>query len=70
MVLNTHSFIRSISIVTGKDMSVFIDQWVRTGGHSRFGMEFVFNRKRNTVEMKINQDAAVQVRSNQSFNQA
>jgi hypothetical protein len=33
-------------MVTGKDMNVFIDQWVRTGGHAHFQMQFVFNRKR------------------------
>ncbi len=46
MVVNTVSFARSIFTVTGKDMEVFIDQWVRTGGHARFTMDFVFNRKR------------------------
>ena len=35
-----------------------MDQWVRTGGHARFRMEFVFNRKRNTVEMVIYQQEA------------
>ncbi len=46
MVINTASFTRSIFMVTGKDMDVFMDQWVRTGGHARFTMEFIFNRKR------------------------
>ena len=31
---------------------------VRTGGHAKFHMEFVFNRKRNTVEMVLKQDEA------------
>merc|ERR1719391_1882204 len=39
-------------------MSVFMDQWVRMGGHARFSLKFIFNRKRNTVELEINQDAA------------
>jgi transcription initiation factor TFIID subunit 2 len=39
-------------------MAVFMDQWVRMGGHAKFFMKFVFNRKRNTVELEINQDAA------------
>ena len=47
MVINTHSFAKAIFTVTGKDMTVFIDQWIRTGGHARFSMEFVFNRKRS-----------------------
>ena len=46
MVINTHSFAKAIFTVTGKDMEVFFDQWIRTGGHARFSMEFVFNRKR------------------------
>lgn len=60
MVLNTSTFSKSIFMVTGKDMNVFFDQWIRSGGHARFHMEFVFNMKRNTVEMQINQDAASQ----------
>lgn len=39
-------------------MTVFVDQWVRMGGHAKFVLKFVFNRKRNTVELEINQDAA------------
>jgi transcription initiation factor TFIID subunit 2 len=31
MVINTLSFTHSISLVTGKDMGVFMDQWVRQG---------------------------------------
>ena len=46
MVINTDSFKKSIFTVTGKDMGVFIDQWIRTGGHAKFNMEFIFNRKR------------------------
>ena len=58
MIISTLSFTKSIFTVTGKDMGVFMDQWVRQGGHARFQMQFVYNRKRNTVEMQINQDAA------------
>ena len=55
--------------MTGKDMGVFMDQWVRTGGHARFHMEFVFNRKRNTVEMVITQqEAENNVRGNNPSN--
>ena len=58
MIISTLSFTKTIFLVTGKDMGVFMDQWVRTGGHARFHMEFVFNRKRNTVEMVITQQEA------------
>lgn len=46
MVISTASFTKSIFVVSGKDMDVFMDHWVRTGGHARFHMQFVFNRKR------------------------
>ena len=51
-------FFQSIFSVTGKDTSVFMDQWIRMGGHAKFVLKFIFNRKRNTVELEINQDAA------------
>lgn len=60
MIISTLSFTKSIFTVTGKDMGVFMDQWARQGGHARFHMQFIYNRKRNTVEMQINQDAANQ----------
>jgi len=58
MVWNTNTFTKSIFSVTGKDTSVFMDQWIRMGGHAKFVLKFIFNRKRNTVELEINQDAA------------
>jgi transcription initiation factor TFIID subunit 2 len=54
MIINTLSFHDSISVVTGKDTGVFMDQWVRQGGHARFQMQFNYNRKRNTIEMQVN----------------
>ncbi|XP_067013693.2 transcription initiation factor TFIID subunit 2 [Anabrus simplex] len=60
MLISTNVFAKAIFTVTGKDMSVFIDQWVRTGGHAKFNLSFVFNRKRNTVELEIRQDATQQ----------
>ncbi|KAK0171350.1 hypothetical protein PV328_009091 [Microctonus aethiopoides] len=56
MLMSTNVFAKAIFTVTGKDMAVFIDQWVRTGGHAKFSLSFVFNRKRNTVELEIRQD--------------
>jgi hypothetical protein len=47
-----------VNLAFCQDMAVFMDQWVRMGGHAKFFMKFVFNRKRNTVELQINQDAA------------
>uniref|UniRef100_A0A023F4P3 Transcription initiation factor TFIID subunit 2 n=1 Tax=Triatoma infestans TaxID=30076 RepID=A0A023F4P3_TRIIF len=60
MLISTNTFSKAIFTVTGKDMSVFIDQWVRTGGHAKFHLAFIFNRKRNTVELEIRQDAISQ----------
>ncbi|KAJ4440026.1 Transcription initiation factor TFIID subunit 2, partial [Periplaneta americana] len=60
MLISTNVFAKAIFTVTGKDMAVFIDQWVRTGGHAKFHLSFVFNRKRNTVELEIRQDATQQ----------
>ncbi|XP_043676662.1 transcription initiation factor TFIID subunit 2 isoform X2 [Vespula pensylvanica] len=56
MLISTNVFTKAIFTVTGKDMAVFIDLWVRTGGHAKFSLSFVFNRKRNTVELEIRQD--------------
>lgn len=46
MLISTNVFTKAIFTVTGKDMAVFVDQWVRTGGHARFHLSSVFNRKR------------------------
>ncbi|KAH1000394.1 hypothetical protein HUJ04_000304 [Dendroctonus ponderosae] len=60
MLISTNVFTKAIFTVTGKDMAVFIDQWVRTGGHAKFHLTSVFNRKRNTIELEIRQDATSQ----------
>ena len=56
MLLSTSSFLKIIYTVTGKDIEPFIDQWVTQGGVARFTGSFVFNRKRNVVELDIRQD--------------
>ncbi|XP_017782255.1 PREDICTED: transcription initiation factor TFIID subunit 2 [Nicrophorus vespilloides] len=61
MLISTNVFSKAIFTVTGKDMKVFIDQWVRTGGHAKFHLTSVFNRKRNTIELEIRQDATTQI---------
>ncbi|CAG9763929.1 unnamed protein product [Ceutorhynchus assimilis] len=60
MLISTNVFTKAIFTVTGKDMAVFIDQWVRTGGHAKFHLTSIFNRKRNTIELEIRQDATSQ----------
>ncbi|XP_045473237.1 transcription initiation factor TFIID subunit 2 [Harmonia axyridis] len=61
MLISTNVFTKAIFTVTGKDMAVFIDQWVRTGGHAKFHLTSNFNRKRNTIELEIRQDATKQL---------
>ncbi|KAG5679292.1 hypothetical protein PVAND_008870 [Polypedilum vanderplanki] len=60
LLISTNVFTKAIFTVTGKDMAVFIDQWVRTGGHAKFSLTSVFNRKRNTIELEIRQDSVNQ----------
>lgn len=60
LLISTDVFTKAIFTVTGKDMSVFMDQWVRTGGHAKFSLTSVFNRKRNTIELEIRQDSVNQ----------
>ncbi|KAH9489969.1 Transcription initiation factor TFIID subunit 2, partial [Bulinus truncatus] len=58
MLLSTSSFLKIIYTVTGKDIEPFIEQWVYQGGCARFIGSFVFNRKRNVVELDIRQDVS------------
>lgn len=60
LLISTDIFVKSIITATGKDMSVFMDQWVRTGGHARFHLTSFFNRKRNTIELELRQDCVAQ----------
>lgn len=55
MLISTGSFSKAIFTVTGKDITHFLEQWVYHGGHPKFHGSFVFNRKRNTVELEIKQ---------------
>ncbi|CAG5129612.1 unnamed protein product, partial [Candidula unifasciata] len=56
MLVSTQSFLKIIYTVTGKDIEPFISLWVYQGGCARFTGSFVFNRKRNVVELDIRQD--------------
>lgn len=60
LLISTNVFTKAIFTVTGKDMTVFVDQWVRTGGHAKFTLTSVFNRKRNTIELELRQDCVNQ----------
>lgn len=56
LLLSTSSFLKIISTVTGKDISPFLELWVSQSGCARFFGNFVFNRKRNVVELELKQD--------------
>lgn len=55
LLLSTNLFVKAIFTVTGKNMVVFVDEWVRTGGHAKFSLTSVFNRKRfvNKIELIV-----------------
>ncbi|KAH9284794.1 Transcription initiation factor TFIID subunit 2 [Echinococcus granulosus] len=56
LLLSTDSFRRIISTVTGQDIENFLDHWVFKPGHVRLFAKFLFNRKRNVVELELKQD--------------
>ena len=56
MLLSTSSFLKGLSTVTGKDVKSFLQQWVNQSGCAIFHCSFVFNRKRNVVELDLRQD--------------
>ncbi|VDM32290.1 unnamed protein product [Hydatigera taeniaeformis] len=56
LLLSTKSFRRIISTVTGQDIANFLNHWVRKPGHVRLFAKFLFNRKRNVVELELKQD--------------
>lgn len=55
LLLSTKSFRRIISMVTGQDIANFLNHWVRKPGHVRLFAKFLFNRKRNVVELELKQ---------------
>ncbi|KRX81937.1 Transcription initiation factor TFIID subunit 2, partial [Trichinella sp. T6] len=56
MCLTFDSFTRCVSNVCGMDLGTFFDQWVHQGGHAEFSVSYVFNRKRNVLELQITQN--------------
>lgn len=53
LLLSTNLFVKAIFTVTGKNMAVFVDEWVRTGGHAKFSLSSVFNRKRYRLPLSL-----------------
>lgn len=42
--------------MTGRELPSFIEIFVNNGGHAQFDVQYVPNRKRNTIELEIRQD--------------
>lgn len=57
MLLSTTNFERAVFTVTGKDKEIasFLEHWIYQGGHAKFNGSFIFDRKRNVVELQIRQ---------------
>lgn len=57
MLLSTGTFEKAVFTVTGKDKEIasFLEQWIYQGGHALFNGSFIFDRKRNVVELQIRQ---------------
>lgn len=57
MLLSTNNFERAVFTVTGKDKEIasFLEHWIYQGGHAKFNGSFIFDRKRNVVELQIRQ---------------
>ncbi|OWA54791.1 Transcription initiation factor TFIID subunit 2 [Hypsibius exemplaris] len=56
LLLTTDDLIKSINLLTAKEINPFFDKWVFTGGHARFKGRFTHNRKRNTLELELTQE--------------
>lgn len=57
MLISTINFEKSVFTVTGKDKEIasFLEHWIYQGGHAKFNGSFIFDRKRNVVELQIRQ---------------
>lgn len=55
-VVSIDSFFNTVTNVTGRELPSFIDLFINNGGYSQFDVQYVPNRKRNTIELEIRQD--------------
>lgn len=57
MLISTITFEKAVFTVTGKDKEIasFLEHWIFQGGHAKFNASFIFDRKRNVVELHIRQ---------------
>uniref|UniRef100_A0A0K0CZN4 tRNA-dihydrouridine(47) synthase [NAD(P)(+)] n=1 Tax=Angiostrongylus cantonensis TaxID=6313 RepID=A0A0K0CZN4_ANGCA len=55
LVVTTETFFRTVTNVTGQEIPTFMEQWIYNGGHASFRVQYVFNRKRNMIELEVKQ---------------
>uniref|UniRef100_A0A158QP94 tRNA-dihydrouridine(47) synthase [NAD(P)(+)] n=1 Tax=Haemonchus placei TaxID=6290 RepID=A0A158QP94_HAEPC len=55
LVISTETFFRTVTNVTGQEIPTFMEQWIYNGGHASFRVQYVFNRKRNMIELEVKQ---------------
>ncbi|EYB85626.1 hypothetical protein Y032_0295g1673 [Ancylostoma ceylanicum] len=55
LVISTETFFRTVTNVTGQEIPTFMEQWIHNGGHASFRVQYVFNRKRNMIELEVRQ---------------
>ena len=58
LLLATDSFIRAVTLVSGKSLDTFLNQWVYQSGCAKFNAKFSYNRKRNAIELFLQHDSA------------
>jgi aminopeptidase N len=51
----TGDFVRIMEEVSGEQLNDFFSQWLYQGGHPQVSVTWQFNKKKNTVEVKIDQ---------------
>ena len=54
-LLSTQDFLKTIQVVSGKDITDFMSQYVYRPGFSNLHFSFAFNRKRNLADITIKQ---------------
>ena len=55
-LLSTQDFLKTVQVVSGKDMSDFMSRYVYQPGFTALNFSFAFNRKRNVADVTIKQN--------------
>ena len=54
--LSTHNFLKLLKKTSGKDLKEFSDQWIYGAGSPKLDCSYTFNRKKNIIELRVEQD--------------